>query len=262
MKMSKKIIRPPKFLKRLFNDIHSAFQSLDLHLSPKLSIQRVRDHKWRKSDFQYLLYTLLSLPSFYLMSTPPFPFKLFIPLLYLLVISIPLTSQFFLPGTPILVWLLVFFSARFIPTDFRPTINVTILPTLESVWYGANISNLVTSHRHWVLDLAGWLPYGVVHYVVPFVIAAIAWVYAPIKGPPSRNGHKPLSALQFWGLAFGTMNIIGVIVQILFPCAPPCMWNFFLTLYLLIFLCRVRIIIWSIACRLFNSWLTCWASSN
>ncbi|TIB66703.1 hypothetical protein E3P77_02144 [Wallemia ichthyophaga] len=186
-----------------------------------LTVEKLKAHKWRKFDIQWLIYFLIALPSFIMMSIPIPLVKWLIPVVYFGLIITPVTSQFFLPGTPILCWLMTFFCARFIPTPVRPTINVTILPTLESVWYGANISNLVTTHRHWILDICAWFPYGLVHYVVPFVIAAVAWVYAPAKGGADRNGHKPYSALQFWGFVFGVMNIIGVIVQVSFPCAPP-----------------------------------------
>ena len=215
-------LRAPKPVLNLIQDIKSAFLSLDYRLSPLVSIEKLKAHKWRKFDIQWLIYFLIALPSFIMMSIPIPVVKWLIPVAYFGLIITPLTSQFFLPGTPILCWLMTFFCARFIPTPVRPKINVTILPTLESVWYGANISNLVTTHRHWILDLCAWFPYGLVHYVVPFVIAAIAWVYAPAKGSANRNGHKPYSAVQFWGLVFGVMNIIGVVVQISFPCAPPC----------------------------------------
>ncbi|KAF9953564.1 Aureobasidin resistance protein Aur1 [Modicella reniformis] len=58
-------------------------------------------------------------------------------------------------------------------------------------------------------DILAWIPYGVMHYVMP-IITAILIVFF---GPP---GTLPLFARTF-----GYMNIAGVMTQILFPCAPP-----------------------------------------
>ncbi|KAJ9111073.1 hypothetical protein QFC19_001271 [Naganishia cerealis] len=78
-----------------------------------------------------------------------------------------------------------------------------------SVLYGANISDILTRYTHPVLDILAWLPYGVMHFVIPFVLAAVLWVFGP-KG-----------AVQYFGKAFGFMNLFGVLVQLFFPCAAP-----------------------------------------
>lgn len=106
----------------------------------------------------------------------------------------------------------MFFSNRYIPFSFRSKIHiwVSILPTLESVLYGANISDILTRYTNPFLDVVAWLPYGVLHFVLPFVTAIFLFVFG---GP---------GAVKFFGKAFGYMNIAGVAVQILFPCAPPC----------------------------------------
>jgi hypothetical protein len=116
----------------------------------------------------------------------------------------------FFPAMPILTWVLTFFSSRFIPVGYRPPISVSLLPTLESVLYGANISDILTRFTHPVLDVPAWLSYGVIHFVGPFVLAAFLWLFAA-KG-----------ALRFYCNAFGYMMLLGVICQILFPCAAPC----------------------------------------
>ena len=146
---------------------------------------------------------------FYFMALP-IPFKLIIPAIYLLAVFIPLTSQFFWPATPVLAWVLLFFTARFIPSQHRPGIHVALLPALESVFYGANISDLQTRYTNPLLDVLAWLPYGIGHFSIPFGVALVLWVLGP-KG-----------ATQYWGKAFGWMNLLGVMTQILFPCAAPC----------------------------------------
>jgi membrane-associated phospholipid phosphatase len=120
-----------------------------------------------------------------------------------------LTSQFFIPATPVFAWLITFYTSRFIPESYRPTVSVSLLPTLESVLYGANISDILTRFTHPILDIIAWFPYGVNHFVFPFVVAAFLWLF------------RPKAALHLWARTFGYMNLAGVVIQIIFPCAPP-----------------------------------------
>lgn len=76
--------------------------------------------------------------------------------------------------------------------------------------YPQNISDILTRYTHPALDIIAWLPYGLLHFVIPFVIAAVAFVFGP-RG-----------SINFWAKAFGIMNLLGVITQILVPCTPPC----------------------------------------
>ena len=81
-------------------------------------------------------------------------------------------------------------------------IFVSLLPTLESVLYGANISDILTRFTHPSLNIIGWLPYGVGHFTIPFVVvAAFLWL------------SRTKQALLFWARAFGYMNMVGVIIQ-------------------------------------------------
>jgi hypothetical protein len=70
------------------------------------------------------------------------------------------------------------------------------LPTLESVLFGANISDLLTRYTHPVLDVIAWLPYGVGHFTVPFPVAIFLWLF------------RPKQVLHLWGHAFGWMNFV------------------------------------------------------
>ncbi|TFK22555.1 hypothetical protein FA15DRAFT_671452 [Coprinopsis marcescibilis] len=54
--------------------------------------------------------------------------KLFIPIAYAVVLIIFATSQFFVPGNPIFIYLLSFYSIRFFPLDVRPAVSVSLLP--------------------------------------------------------------------------------------------------------------------------------------
>ncbi|KAL9072279.1 MAG: hypothetical protein Q9157_005169 [Trypethelium eluteriae] len=98
---------------------------------------------------------------------------------------------------------------RFVSGDYRPPIWVRVLPALENIFYGANLSNILSAHRHVVLDVLAWIPYGLTHFGAPFVCSAIMFVF----GPP---GTVPTFARTF-----GYMNLAGVTIQLLFPCSAP-----------------------------------------
>jgi hypothetical protein len=202
---------PLGFFRYLLANILSALSRLQTSLSPSLTLSRIRSHPFRlKNDYPHLILYSFWLLSLFVMETPSFPSKLLIPLIYGTLVLIPVTSQFFFPATPILTWLITFYSCRYIPPSYRPSIHVALLPTLESTLYGANISDILTRFTHPALDVLAWLPYGVFHFVVPFVIAAVTFVFGP-RG-----------SINFWGKAFGWMNLTGVLIQIMFPCASPC----------------------------------------
>jgi membrane-associated phospholipid phosphatase len=108
-----------------------------------------------------------------------------------------------------LTWLVFFYACQFIPSDWRPPIWVRVLPALENIFYGANLSNILSAHKNVFLDLMAWLPYGIMHFGAPAVCSIILFVFAP-------PGTTPI-----FSRTFGYMNIIGVTIQILFPCSPP-----------------------------------------
>lgn len=99
--------------------------------------------------------------------------------------------------------------SRYISEDYRPAIWVRVLPALENILYGSNLSNILSAHKHTVLDILAWLPYGVVHYVSPVIVSGCMFIW----GPPGT--------LPIWARAFGYMNITAVLIQIVFPCSPP-----------------------------------------
>ncbi|KAK0549142.1 Phosphatidylinositol:ceramide phosphoinositol transferase (IPC synthase) [Tilletia horrida] len=202
--------RCPASLAYIFSRILTAATRLETSTSPSLNLRRLRQHRFTRGEkVKYAILLGFALFSLWIMRVPGFPLKLGIPLLYTIVLLLPITSQFFLPASPILCWLLLFYSSKFIPASTRPHIWVSLLPTLETIWYGANISDLLTRFGHPILDILAWFPYGVIHFVAPFVVAACLFVF----GPPG--------SVKVFGSAFGFMNLIGVFVQVLLPCAPP-----------------------------------------
>ncbi|KAF9530707.1 hypothetical protein CPB83DRAFT_762517 [Crepidotus variabilis] len=187
----------------------AGYSRLDKSLSPSLTLHRLIAHKFVWSDITYPIHLSIALFWLSIMRSPSFPSKLLIPLLYTIALLLPLTNQFFLPATPVFSWLLAFFSNKFIPHSYRPTVLVSLLPTLESVLYGANISDILTRYTHPLLDILAWLPYGVVHFTFPFLIALFLFLF--------RTKH----ALHLWARTFGYMNLIGVFIQIIVPTSPP-----------------------------------------
>jgi inositol phosphorylceramide synthase catalytic subunit len=84
-----------------------------------------------------------------------------------------------------------------------------VLPTLENIFYGANLSNILSAHKHVVLDVLAWLPYGIGHFGAPFVCSAILFIW----GPPGT--------LPVFARAFGYLSLLGVFINLVFPCSPP-----------------------------------------
>lgn len=167
----------------------AAVNRLEFNLSPALSVKRLRVHHFTWRNEGYFI-PLFFLACFNLTFTPwPVILKLLLCAAYALVLLIPLTSQFFIPATPIFSWLLLLFTCRFIPVYLRPHIWVSVLPTLESVLYGASISDILTRYTSTALDVMAWFPYGVVHYVAPFLTAIALFVFGPCVFPRSLTSR-------------------------------------------------------------------------
>jgi hypothetical protein len=97
-----------------------------------------------------------------------------------------------------------------VPAEWRPDISVRVLPALENILYGANLSNILSKHTSALLDVLAWLPYGIIHFGAPVVCSGILFLFAP-------PGTLPVFARSF-----GYMNLTAVIIQLLFPTSPPC----------------------------------------
>lgn len=189
--------------------IRYSITSLDTSLDPNVTIAKLKAQKWTPLKAAFVAFNII-LAAFWIILIPSTFLKILIPTAYITAVLLPITSQFFVPASPIFIWLITYFTSRVLPAEWRPRISVTLLATLESVLFGANISDILTRFTHPILDIVAWIPYGVVHFVGPFVVAIFIWLFRQPK------------ALKYWGFAFGYMNLLGVITQILLPCAPPC----------------------------------------
>ncbi|POR32017.1 Inositol phosphorylceramide synthase catalytic subunit aur1 [Tolypocladium paradoxum] len=171
-------------------------------------IRDLQRHKWHVVDLQYIFLAGLTLFSLSIAPSAP-ALKLFALVGGVWLMLMPATRQFFLPSATIWVWLVYFFCSRFIPYEYRPRIWVRVLPALENVLYGANLSNILSAHTHAVLDILAWLPYGIIHFGAPAVCSLLIFIFA-------APGTTPVFAR-----AFGWMSILGVTIQLVFPCTPP-----------------------------------------
>lgn len=187
----------------------SSIASLETSFNPADTIRALRTHHWSYTDAQYLFLAVLGIFSLSMMQHPGPMMKTLISTALMTGMVIPITRQFILPFLPIAGWLVLFYSCQFISSDYRPGIWVRVLPALENILYGANLSNILAAHKNSFLDVLAWLPYGITHFGAPFVCSGIMFIF----GPP---GTTPTFAR-----AFGYMNIAGVTIQILFPCSSP-----------------------------------------
>lgn len=171
-------------------------------------------NKLKKSDFKFndlLHFGFLSSVILFVFFIFPASFLVKLPILmtFGLCFMIPLTSQFFVHALPIFCWLALFFTCGKIPHEWKPAISVKFLPAMETILYGDNLSNVMATVTNSPLDIIAWIPYGIIHFSFPFVVAALIFIFAP---PTSLNS---------FGFAFGYMNLFGVMIQILLPAAPP-----------------------------------------
>ncbi|KAM7204603.1 hypothetical protein V8F33_001567 [Rhypophila sp. PSN 637] len=172
------------------------------------NLKALQRRRWRIYDLQHLLVFIYIVLSLSILPSAPL-LKLGGLLVLGVLLLMPVTQQFFLPSLPIWTYLLHFFSSRFIATEYRPHIWVRVLPALENVLYGANISNILSAHTHPILDILAWIPYGIGHFALPAVCSAAMFLFA-------APGTTPVFAR-----AFGYMCMIGVTIGVLLPCTPP-----------------------------------------
>lgn len=187
----------------------SSITSLDTSINPADTLRSLKTHQWSHWDAQYIFLAILGIFALCVIQSPGPFVKTAVATLLMTSLLIPLTRQFFLPFLPVITWLVFFYSCQFISGEYRPPIWVRVLPTLENILYGANLSNILSAHKSTALSILAWLPYGITHFGAPFVCSGIMFIF----GPP---GTTPLFARTF-----GYMNICGVMIQLFFPCSPP-----------------------------------------
>lgn len=193
----------------LEKDPNSTICDLSFETDIKRSIQRFTLREWTLNEIVH--YSFLSSVIFFVFCIFPASMLIKLPILlaFITCFLVPLTSQFFVHALPVFSWLALYFTCGKIPNTWKPPISVKILPAMETIMYGDNLSNVLASSTSNLLDILAWIPYGILHFSAPFVVAAIIFLF----GPPT--------SLRSFGFAFGYVNLIGVMVQVLFPAAPP-----------------------------------------
>ncbi|KAF9934452.1 Aureobasidin resistance protein Aur1 [Mortierella alpina] len=172
------------------------------------TIRPLKTHHYTLFDLQYLFLFVLFSFCYYIMEKPVW-FKLPIALGAMSLLIPKKTRQFMLPFLAIAAWLILFYCCRYIPAAWRPHIFTSVLPALENILYGGNISELLAKSTSPLKDLLAWMPYGVLHFALPFITAGLIVYFGPA------------GTLPVFARTFGYMNLAGVLTQILFPCAPP-----------------------------------------
>ncbi|KAF9112082.1 Aureobasidin resistance protein Aur1 [Mortierella sp. AM989] len=172
------------------------------------TVRPLRKHRYTLYDLQYVFLFILFSFCYYIMDKPVW-FKLPIALGAIGLLIPRKTRQFMLPFLAIAAWLILFYCCRFIPSAWRPHIFTSVLPALENILYGGNISEMLAQTTSPLKDLLAWMPYGVLHFALPFITAVLIVIF----GPPGT--------LPVFARTFGYMNLAGVLTQLLFPCAPP-----------------------------------------
>lgn len=182
----------------------------DLEFSTDMSksINKLK-HPWKINDIVHYSFLSSVILFVYIIFPALFIIKTFILSVFVSCFLIPLTGQFFIHALPIFCWLALFFTCGKIPHEWKPAISVKFLPAMETILYGDNLSNVLASVTTSILDVFAWLPYGIVHFSSPFIVAILIFIF----GPPT--------SLRSFGFAFGYMNLLGVLTQIVFPAAPP-----------------------------------------
>nr|CAG8533803.1 10003_t:CDS:2 [Entrophospora candida] len=97
---------------------------------------------------------------------------------------------------------------------FFTAIFTSVLPALENIIYGDNVSVIIAKNTNIAKDLLAWIPYGILHFSLPFLTSLGIWLVG-IKGIGIKG------VLPVFSRAFGYMNIAGVLTQLIFPCSPP-----------------------------------------
>ncbi|KAK5704414.1 Phosphatidylinositol:ceramide phosphoinositol transferase (IPC synthase) [Elasticomyces elasticus] len=187
----------------------TSIATLNTSLNPADTLRALRTHHWSYHDAQYIILAIVAIFSITVTPVPGPITKTLIATLLMTGLTIPLTRQFLLPALPVLGWAIFFPACAFVPSHLRPGIWVKLLPAMENILYGANLSNILSAHKSTPLNILAWLPYGIMHYGSPVVVCIFMFLF----GPPGM--------LPIWAKSFGYMCITGVAIQLFFPCSPP-----------------------------------------
>lgn len=96
----------------------SSITALQTSFSPADTLRALQQHKWTWHDGQWLILAFLGTFSLCIMESPGPMVKMAVTTLIGLSLLLPITRQFFLPFMPIAAYLIWFYSARFVSSDY------------------------------------------------------------------------------------------------------------------------------------------------
>ncbi|SCU92188.1 LAFA_0F08636g1_1 [Lachancea sp. 'fantastica'] len=203
----------PKLFRRLFLSNRptngSRVAELETSLDPSVTLRRLQKYQLTTPDIFHYGFLGTVLLFVFIVHPAPLLAKVATYLLFGGLFVVPATSQFFFNALPIFTWLALYFTSSTFSAEYRPPITVQVLPAIETILYGDDLSDILAATLNKPLDFVAWIPYGLFHFGAPFVVAIILF----LCGPPT--------ILRGYAFAFGYMNLLGVISQNLFPAAPP-----------------------------------------
>ncbi|CEP60892.1 inositol phosphorylceramide synthase LALA0_S02e02058g [Lachancea lanzarotensis] len=202
----------PKLFRRIFlsnRPSGSRVADLETRWDPYVTLRKLQKYQITKTDACHYGFLGTVLLFVFFVNPAPWLAKLAVYLLFAVLFVVPVTSQFFFNALPIFTWLALYFTSSSFSAEQRPPITVQVLPAIETILYGDDLSDILAASLNKPLDFVAWIPYGLFHFGAPFVVAIILF----LCGPPT--------ILRGYAFAFGYMNLLGVISQNLFPAAPP-----------------------------------------
>lgn len=189
--------------------VDQQLQRLDTSFSFLEGVRRLRRHQWRWRDLQFCVTIPTLIFCFVVCKKPTLVPRMLFAILLIYLMTAPAPAQFFRNFMPTATWLILFYTCRYIDSSWRPPIFVRVLPGLETIFYGGDLSETLSNTHNNFCDILAWIPYGLVHFGAPFVVSLVMFLF----GPPGL--------LPVFHFAFGYMNLVGVIIQLSFPNAPP-----------------------------------------
>ncbi|OBT55681.1 hypothetical protein VE04_05381 [Pseudogymnoascus sp. 24MN13] len=173
----------------------SALSSIETSFSPYVTLHKLQKRRWNLYDAQNIFLVIILL--FSAAITPSAPIiKAGIILLALIAAVIPITSQFLIPALPVLTW----------PAPASGCASSPPSKTSST----APISPTSSPHTHTPCSTSSpGAPTASGTTDGPAVAAVIFFIFA-------APGTLPI-----YGRSFGYVNLTGVIIQVLLPCAAP-----------------------------------------
>lgn len=187
----------------------SRLANLETSFDPRITLRKLQHYRPTPADICHYTFLGSILMFVFIVNPAAWFFKCAFYISLAVFFTLPATSQFFFNALPIWTWLALYFTSSSFSAGYRPPITVKVLPAIETILYGDNLSDILATSTNKVLDIFAWLPYGIFHFGAPFVVAGILFLF----GPPT--------ILRGYAFAFGYMNLFGVLTQNLFPAAPP-----------------------------------------